>query len=227
MISKRTVITVDGHAGSGKTTLSRLLAKRLNYCHFSSGLLYRGLGLLAKANHVDVHNSEDLIKLLKTHNLEIRSDTEKRSVLYLDGEAQLESKVQEPAISEAASILSVYPDLREALIPFQREAFPENDIVAEGRDMGTVVFPDAPLKFFIEVDVETRVRRRMAQLGNTSQITADEIRKEIYERDKRDSEREYAPTKAASDALHIDNSTASLEDVLANMENEALKRGLK
>jgi len=227
MISNRTVITVDGHAGSGKTTLSRLLAKRLDYCHFSSGLLYRGLGLLAKINNVDVHNSKELINLLETHNLEIRADAEKKSVLYLDGEAQLESEVQAPAISEAASVLSVYPDLREALIPFQREAFPENNIVAEGRDMGTVVFPDAALKFFIEVDVDTRVKRRMAQLEDAAQLSAEDIRREIFERDKRDSEREHAPTRAASDALRIDNTTEALERVLANMENEALKRGLK
>lgn len=217
----RTVITIDGHAGSGKTSLSRLLARELRFCHFSSGLLYRGLGMLAIRSSTDLRNERGLIELLGNHVIQIRADSERKSVLYLDGEEQREQDVQIPSVSEAASIVSESPNVRKALIPFQREVFPSMDIVAEGRDMGTVIFPDAPLKLFVETDIETRVKRRLAQLaaaseGGARQIaSADEIAREIHERDRRDSERACAPTRAADDAIVVDNSHRSLDETLS------------
>ncbi len=216
---ERTVITVDGHAGSGKTTLARRLAERLGYSHFSSGLLYRGLGILALRHGVNLQDEQNLLVLLKTHDIAIVADREGNGILTIDGTVQNEQAVQATDVSEASSIVSASAGVRKALVSFQREAFPGTNIVAEGRDMGTVIFPDAPVKFFIEVDADTRVRRRLAQIGVSENLEGAEetIRREIIERDKRDSERTCAPTKAAEDAVIIDNSSSSMEEVLERM----------
>lgn len=221
---ERKVITVDGHAGSGKTTLARRLAERLGYSHFSSGLLYRGLGLLALRHGVALQDEQSLVELLSHHEVAIIADSKGKSILCIDGTVQNESEVQATDVSEASSIVSAFPAVRKALVPFQREAFPGTNIVAEGRDMGTVIFPDAPVKFFVEVDVDTRVTRRLAQIG-VSEDSEETIRREIIERDKRDSERDCSPTKAAEDAVIIDNSS-SLEEVLGRMITVIQNAGL-
>lgn len=227
-MTERIVITVDGHAGSGKTSLCRLLAKRLGFCHFSSGLLYRGLGMLALRAGVSRNDEAALCALLSAHRIEIIADSENRSVLLLDGVAQDEANVQAPEVSEAASLVSAFGEVRKALVRCQREAFAGRPIIAEGRDMGTVIFPDAPMKFFIEVEVETRVQRRLAQLaaaGSAASLDAATIRREIHERDERDSGREHAPTKAAGDAVVIHND-GDFETALAAMEQALRERGL-
>lgn len=230
---KRNVITVDGFAGSGKTTISKLLADKLNYVHLSTGLLYRAVGLLALKEGVDVNDPLALKNMILAHKIELIMGPERSGVVLVDGQ-DVSRELHAPAVSEAASQTSRHREVRGALSSAQREAFPGVNLVVEGRDMGTIIFPDAPLKFFVSVNPETRVKRRIIQLHGPQALNDPElmarikrdIEIEILERDKRDSERDVAPTKPAQDAILIDNSAETLTLVIQNMYDAAASRGL-
>lgn len=232
-MATRRVITVDGNAGSGKTTLARALAKRIGYIHFSSGLLYRGAAFLCLSEGVLPTDFHAVIALIRDHVIEIRAGSEQESRLYVDG-GDVTDKVAAPEVSEATSLLSTYQEVREALTGAQRTAFQNQNIVAEGRDMGTVIFPGADLKFFVSADEGVRVRRRIEQFlrmnPGLDEATLNQLKEkmkiEIIERDLRDSSRLYAPTRAAPDALLIDNSARSLTEVVDYMYDVVSKKGL-
>lgn len=221
--TSRTIITVDGLAGSGKTSLSRALARSLGFAHLNSGLLYRGVGWLGLEHTVDLDNEGAIGELLKLHTVELRGEGE----LFIDG-VDRTAELITPEVSEATSKTSRFPVVRRFLLEAQRGAFPRRGLVAEGRDMGTVVFPEAPLKFFVTASVEVRVMRRLQQLTASSGIVLDEaaIRREILERDERDSTRAVSPTRGADDAVAIDNSGRPMEEVVASMRTIATERGL-
>lgn len=229
----RSVITVDGLAGSGKTTISKLLAERLGYAHLSTGLLYRAVGWLAINAKVSVDDGVALKTLILSHKIELIMGAKNSALVLVDGR-DVSSEIHAPLVSQAASQTSRHREVREALRDAQRNAFPGVNLVVEGRDMGTVIFPDAPLKFFVFVSPEIRVQRRIAQLHGPealkdpalmSRIKRD-IEIEVLERDKRDSEREVAPAKPADDAILIDNSAETLTLVIQNMYDAAASRGL-
>ncbi|NLF25817.1 MAG: cytidylate kinase, partial [Deltaproteobacteria bacterium] len=171
--------------------------------------------------------------LINAHTLELRLGEDGSSCILVDG-SDPGPVLHKPEISEAASLAASLGEVRAALITAQREAFSEHGLVAEGRDQGTVIFPDAELKFFIKADVEVRVMRRMAQLyPNHADFDAErlnslkkEMEIEVVERDRRDQERSVAPTLPASDAIIIDNSRQTLTQLLQNMYDSAASRGL-
>lgn len=232
-MSERKIITVDGLAGSGKSTLARLLAEKLHYIHLNSGLLYRAIGFLALQEKINPGNEDELKKILPNHAVALDADGAGRGVVTLDGN-DITKLIQRPEVSEATSKASQFPTVREKLLQLQREAFPGRAMVAEGRDMGTVVFPDAALKFFVSADEKVRVARRLDQLmehaGDKSAQARAELAKnigiEIAERDRRDTGRALAPTLAAPDAVLIDNSSDPLEKVMERMIFAARQRGL-
>jgi len=228
MSSGRAVITVDGLAGSGKSTLARLLAERLGFVHFSSGLFYRALGYLALAESRDAGNVEHALALLQHHAVELRME----GGVLIDG-ALLGEELYRPRVSEATSIVASLEAVRAALVAKQRSVFPGRSLVAEGRDMGTVIFPDADLKFFIRADRAVRVKRRLSQLGYEPSLDGvrvnclkEDIEIEIDERDRRDSERSTAPTVAAADAIIVDNSSQTLTVVVQSMYDAVANKGL-
>lgn len=230
----RTIITVDGLAGSGKTTLSRLLAEKLRYAHLNSGLLYRAIGLLCVRAKVSGQDPAIVAPLIAAHKIELRSDPSDpcQGRIFIDNQ-DVTDLVRDPEVSRATSESSQHAVVRQALIGLQRQAFAGQPMVAEGRDMGTVVFPDAPLKFFVQADPQVRVARRFKQLYGSQTLSASElesltkkITEEVLDRDKRDSERELSPTRPAEDAILIDNSAQTLTAVAQSMYSHVLQSGL-
>ena len=224
----RQVITVDGLSASGKSTLSIELAKLLGFSFFSSGLVYRACALVAEQLGLDnLDDAVELVERLKGGNFhfEVNPNSDQAFAVF-------EGKVVggDPfsvANSERTSILSQNPDLRSFLLDLQRHVLEPHDLVIEGRDMGTTVFPDATLKFFVEVDPQIRASRRAKQVAATRpNLNAEDIAREIHERDQRDSSRKHSPAQAATDAIIIDNSSEDLTKTLQQMYSAALANGV-
>ncbi len=230
----RTVIAVDGLAGSGKTTLARHLSQATGFIHLNTGLLYRGVGWLTlQSGAPEDPTAQFCADLLRNHLLELIVDSQSVSRLKIDGELRGD-ELLDPRVSEYASKCASHDSVRQALMDAQRNAFAGLPMVAEGRDMGTVVFPDAALKFFITADPGVRASRRMAQLeaqrGKMSDFELvalkSQLEQEITERDRRDQERPISPTKPAKDALILDNSAKTLTEMVEAMYDAASDRGL-
>lgn len=210
---KSLLITIDGPAGAGKTTVSRNLANRLGYRYLDTGALYRAVAFKVIENKVSSdHDLEELCRKL-TINF-VQKDGVFR--LFCNGE-DVTDKIRNEKISMMASKISAKPVVRKALLSLQREIGEKKDVVAEGRDMGTVVFPDADIKFFLDASVETRALRRFNELGLRSSQALSQVENQIRKRDKNDSSRDVAPLKAAHDAITIDSTTLSAEQVVEQM----------
>jgi CMP/dCMP kinase len=189
--------------------------------------LYRTLAWLALGRGIPAEDEAGLGEVLGTHQIELRSLPAGASVT-VDG-APVTIDLQQPEFSVFSSKIAGLPIVRKALLPVQREAFPGVPLVAEGRDMGTVVFPDAPVKFFVEVADTIRAGRRAAQLGIVPSDTPaiDNVLSEIRARDERDTTRALAPTVAAVGAVVVDNSSRSLTEVVDEMYHAVLARGIQ
>lgn len=228
----RKVITIDGLAGTGKTSISTQLAKKIGFVHFSTGLLYRTVGYISLQAGVDIEDEAKVAEVLKNHTIQLSLDDNRRAIVLLD-EKNVSQELYAPEVSEATSIAAQYRSVREQLLRPQREAFPGAHIVAEGRDMGSVIFPDADVKFFIEVDEDVKVARRLNQMKSGRELSTDEelqlaseMKREIHERDKRDAERSLAPTTRDNDMILVNNSVDPLDKIVQNMYNSLTQRGI-
>src|ERR687892_1944734 len=198
------VIAIDGPAGAGKSTIARGLAEALGVTYLDSGAMYRCVALAATREGVDLDDPERLGDLAR--GLEIRFD---RARVELDGEDVTEV-IRAPEISAAASRVSVHPGVRDAMVERQRALIAAGDYVAEGRDIGTVVSPDAPLKVFLTADNAERARRRASDTGEP----VDQVRAAQAARDARDREREHGALRAAADAVEIDTTGRDVAEVV-------------
>lgn len=220
----RDIVTVDGLAASGKTALAKRLAQRLGYGHLNSGLLYRAVAYITLAERKDPHNAEEVLEVMSRHSLVLTKDADGGSVVELDG-VRRESELTAPVVSEAASFVARHQALRDLLLPIQREAFLPGGIVAEGRDMGTVVFPNARVKFFVTADVAVRAQRRCMQLKGTPQEESlESIRRALEERDHRDQYSEVGATRQAEGAITVCNDERSLHDTVEEMYHRVSSR---
>ena len=221
-MQKRKVIAIDGLSATGKSTLAKELAKKIGFVHLSTGALYRAVAYVTLKNNINHNNISEVLKELNKHtfNLILKDSS---AVMIVDKE-DVTSYLYTPKNSEMTSILSAVEEVRSFLIEPQRNAFSDQNIVIEGRDMGTVIFADADAKFFIKVNTETKIKRRIAQYCEGKNLTNEELenlkndmRIEIVERDYRDEHRDVAPTIPAQDAFVIDNSKDGIENVLEKM----------
>lgn len=207
------IIAIDGPAGSGKGTISKLLAKRLNAVYIDTGSMYRSLTYKVLRDNIDIYNEELVCKTLKEANLEITKDDRN----LLDGE-DITDYIRTEEINKNISILSSYPTVREEMRIKQRSFSNNNDIVMEGRDITTEVFPDADYKFYLDASIEERAKRRVKQneeLGLESNY--DEIYESIKNRDYSDMNREYGALKRTDDQIYIDSSNMTIEEVVDSM----------
>jgi len=216
MGANREVITVDGVCASGKSALAKLLAERLGFAHLNSGLLYRAAGLLVSQIDGVIDNTH-VGKLVRDHTIELRYDGARGSHILIDG-IQRDSELTTQEISRLASQVAKLPSVRSHFVDIQRNAFAPLGVVAEGRDMGTVIFPDAQTKFFVNADIIVRASRRCKQLADKGEIVPlEEIQDGLAVRDREDATRDVSPMRAAEGAVLIDNSHGSLDEVVERM----------
>ncbi len=210
------VIAIDGPAGAGKSSVARAVAAELGFTYLDSGAMYRCVALAALERRLDLEDGDALGELAR--GLEIELDG--RRVL-LDGD-DVSDAIRAPGVTAAASRVSVHPAVREAMVARQRALIAAADFVAEGRDIGTVVSPEAPLKVFLTASEEERARRRAAQTGEDFESVLDAQRR----RDARDTERAHGALRAADDAVELDTTGLGLEEVVGRVVALARERGL-
>lgn len=213
------IVTIDGPAGSGKSTAARGLAERLGFEFLDTGAMYRCVAWCVLQKQVDPADEAAVVEVSRQTHIAF-SDAR-----VLVNETEVTGLIRTPEVTEVASVVAQYPGVREELVRLQREAASGIDIVSEGRDQGTVVFPDAFCKFFLVADPEERARRRYDELqAQDKQITVEEILDQIYQRDQRDEQRVVAPLKAADDALEINTSSLTRDEVLDQLEKTVRQR---
>ena len=220
---RRLIITIDGPAGAGKTTVSRMLADRLGYRYIDTGALYRAVASAAGIREVGIDDDKALESLCR--NLELELVPVESGLRILANKIDITDRLRSPEITMAASALSARPMVREYLLHVQRDLGKEKNIVIEGRDMGTVVFPDADVKFYLDASPETRAFRRYGELKGHSHQDLDSVKKDMMRRDSDDSTRKLAPLKAALDAVIIDSTHLPVVGVVDRMHAIVEKAG--
>ncbi len=209
---KRLAIAVDGPAGSGKSTISRRLADRLDITYIDTGAMYRAVALGLLERGISPEEVDEVERVLDQMAIDFEEGT-----IYLDGR-DVSAAIREPRVHDTVSQVAVLPAVRERLVALQQQMAGQKSVILDGRDIGTVVLPDADVKFFLTATVEERARRRVAELkGAGHAADLEEMMRSIAERDARDAGREVGPLKKAADAHEIDTTHLDIDGVLDAM----------
>ncbi len=220
------VIAIDGPAGTGKSTATRRLAEALHFVHIDTGALYRSIAFLLLETKLDISEAAATELARKVH-LEFRRVAGKNPAnrIFADGR-DVTGFIRTPEVSMAASQVSSIPGVRAALLGLQRRMGCQGKAILEGRDIGTVIFPDADVKFFLTASVDERAKRRLAELeaSGADAPSFEEVKRQISERDTADAGRAIAPLKRAMDAVDVDTSRMTLDEVVAHMESVVRKK---
>lgn len=213
---KKLVIAIDGPAGSGKSTVSRLIAKRLGILYLDTGAMYRAAALQAKRTGIDFSDGAGLLRMCMGLDLCFIPDNGGQRILL--GNKDISSDIRSPEMDMLSSRISAVREVREAMTLLQRRFAMTGALVAEGRDMGTVVFPDADYKFFVTASVSERARRRyLERCGRGESISIEKVEEDLKKRDAQDSERAIAPLRPAQDAEIIDTTGIKIEQVVEDI----------
>lgn len=208
------IIAIDGPGGAGKGTIAKAIATELNIVYIDTGAMYRTVGLYAKRNNIGTRDREALKQVLDLINIDVKVSNEGQKFL-LNGEDVSEA-IRTPEISMAASDVSSIPEVRERLVDMQREMAKMQSVVMEGRDIGTVVFPNADTKIYLTASPEIRARRRYNELiAKGQEVEYDTVLEELIIRDRNDSTRETSPLRQAEDAVVLDTTDMTLPEAIA------------
>ncbi|SCY87224.1 (d)CMP kinase [Desulfoluna spongiiphila] len=215
-MKKELVITIDGPSGAGKTTVSKTLAARIGYRYIDTGALYRGIALETQERGIAADDEEAMEAACRT--IDLRFKIENGDLRLYSGTRDISELIRTPEISMRASAVSALAPVRAFLTVLQRRLGEERSVVFEGRDMGTVVFPEADVKFFLDADTEIRAERRYLELKAKGQdLDFEDVKKDLITRDANDSSRKLAPLRPAEDAIHVDASRIGIDEVVEMM----------
>lgn len=211
-------IAIDGPSGTGKSTIAKALAKKLSFIYIDTGAMYRAVALFCYRNGIDV-NDEDMV----TNSL----DKIHINIFYKDGVQEIElngevvsKEIRENIISQLSSIVSAYKAVRQMMVTFQRDLANKNSVIMDGRDIGTVVLPDADLKIYMTVDDEVRAQRRYQELIEKGQdVTLEQVKQDLKDRDYRDMHRDISPLRKAEDAVVVDNTNYTFDGIVDKIYN--------
>ena len=224
MINKKIIIAIDGLSGSGKSSTAKLLAKEMNYKYLDSGAMYRAVTLYIIENSIDYKNLKMLKTILDKIELEfIKDDVSGSYQIHLNNK-NVEKKIRSKKVSELVSEISKISIIRKKLVQMQRTIGNKKGIVMEGRDIGTVVFPRAELKIFMQADLDIRAKRRFNEFEKLGKkISLEEVKSNLIDRDNKDSNREDSPLKVTSNSLILDTTSITLEEQIEFIKKEAKK----
>ena len=212
------IVAIDGPAGSGKSTIAKLIAKKFNFTYIDTGAMYRMITLYLLENNIDFDDLKEIEKVLNTVNLDMQGDK-----FYLNN-VDVTTKIREKRINENVSKVASIKIVRDNLVNLQRKISNNKNVILDGRDIGTVVFPNAQVKIFLIASPEERARRRYNEfLEKKTEITYDEVLKSIKERDHVDSTRDESPLKKADDAIELDSTSLTIDDVVNFISKEIEK----
>lgn len=215
---KNLIVAIDGPAGSGKSTIAKLLAKKYDLTYIDTGAMYRMITLYLLENNIDISDLKEIERVLNTVNLDMQGDK-----FYLDN-VDVSTKIREKRINDNVSKVASIKIVRSNLVDLQRKISNNKDVILDGRDVGTVIFPNAQVKIFLIASPEERARRRYNEfLEKKTEITYDEVLKSIKERDHIDSTRDESPFVKADDAIELDSTNLTIEDVINFISKEIEK----
>jgi cytidylate kinase len=213
---EKLIIAIDGPAGAGKSTVAKLLAKRYSLLYIDSGAMYRAIAWKALHEHVDIMNEQELAGMAADMHIDLLPSDEGTRVIA-DGK-DITGVIREPVITDISSKIATFARIRELLVARQQQIGRTRGVVMEGRDIGSVVFPDAPLKFYLDASIRERAIRRKKDLERAGhQVDLAHLEQQISERDRRDMMREIGPLRKVDDAIIIDTSTLSIEEVVRSV----------
>lgn len=211
-MNKKIAIAIDGPSGAGKSTIAKLVSSTLGIIYLDTGAMYRTVALKALREEIDTLNAGELAEMIKNIDIKIKYENNEQRI-YLDGE-EVSGSIRTPEVSVGASNVAVVPAVRLKMVELQRQIARENSVVMDGRDIGSYVLPDAEYKFFLTATVEERAKRRYEELKEKGiAIDMEAVKKDIEYRDKNDSSRSFAPLCKAKDAVEIDTTELSIEQV--------------
>jgi len=219
------IVAIDGPSGAGKSTLAKRVAREFGFMYLDTGAMYRALALKALRDGVDLTDEDRMAQLVPLTEIDLAERAGTLQV-FLDGE-EVSASIRTPEVSQMASRVSALGVVRQRMLELQRAVGRRGSVVAEGRDIGTVVFPEADVKIYLDASVKERARRRFDELRAAGgPVSLEETRREMEERDRRDSERDLAPLRQAEDSLAIDSSSLDADAVAERVIDEIRKRAL-
>jgi cytidylate kinase len=214
------IIAIDGPAGAGKSTVSKILAQKLGFLYIDTGAMYRAITLKSIESGIDVKDQARIIEMARSTNIDLANRLDGSLVILLDGRDVCED-IRHPRITKLVSDIAKIREVREVMLGLQRRLGRQSNSVLDGRDIGTVVFPDADKKFYIDARFSVRVQRRYKELKQLGQeVSAKEVDVDLHNRDTIDSTREFAPLKKADDAVYVDTTDMTIEEVVDKLLKE-------
>ncbi|WP_041587564.1 (d)CMP kinase [Thermoanaerobacterium thermosaccharolyticum] len=205
-------VAIDGPAGAGKSTVAKKLAEKLNFTYIDTGAMYRALTYKTIIEDIDINNKDKIVELASKIDIKLENDR-----VLLDG-IDISNEIRTPIVSEKVSLISKIPEVREIMVNLQRQLANNGSVIMDGRDIATVVMPNAQFKFFLTASAEVRAMRRYNELVEKKiSVSYDDILRDIKKRDKIDMERDIAPLKKSDDSIVIDTSDMTIEEVVCKM----------